>query len=182
MSGVYGFLDDAGRFVSYAEALVAMRAERDAAVTERDAAIAELERLRPAAEAFDEAMTEGLSTAITEMARCGCSRRESRSGITTTLWRLAALAARRAWSTTEQDDGPELSQEMSDILHAPARVASLTAENERLRNALRPLASTVTFLGSVIRSGESFTPDVQQAVQNAYDRIAAALAPVEETP
>lgn len=39
------------------------------------------------------------------------------------------------------------------------------------RGHLDALRSTISFLSSVIRCGEPYTPDVQQAVENAYERI-----------
>ena len=36
---------------------------------------------------------------------------------------------------------------------------------------LDALRSTISFLSSVIRCGEPYTPDVQQAVDNAFTRL-----------
>lgn len=39
------------------------------------------------------------------------------------------------------------------------------------KDDLNALATTISFLSSVIRAGEPYTPHVQQAVENAHHRI-----------
>lgn len=85
----------------------------------------------------------------------------SRKQLVDEIATLRAELAKFPMSPAQLQDRAETRQALLDCADEVAKLQSH-------RTALR---ATISFLASVIRAGEPFTPEVEQAVLNAYERL-----------